>query len=187
MRGESKFHPLFARSLTTRWTTISLISLGFITYWLWLFYSFSVLSNSLSDGKEASQSQSENLSLLLNLVRQQNNTLDTLRNRFLKHQHDEEDASGSSVSGLSRNPLHCKLMSRSEKECEARYGIALADLWRDSEQIWCEELPESKVRHPSSLKCYPYMQEHCKVLDFNKEDIFCVAENFVMDFSKVNL
>lgn len=70
-----------------------------------------------------------------------------------------------------------------QHECEKRYGLELIDLWRKSEQVWCQS--DSKVELPSTIKCYPYTQEH-KRRDGRGADMFCVATNIFIDFSKVS-
>lgn len=66
-----------------------------------------------------------------------------------------------------------------ELECENRYGLFLADLWRKNKQTWC--IDSSKQ---STLECYPYHQQH-KKLDGRGPDLICEAKNFLIDFSKV--
>jgi len=71
------------------------------------------------------------------------------------------------------------LQTKFEQECENRYGLHLADLWKGERQIWCND--ESGL---STLVCYPYHQQH-KRLDGRGPDMFCEATNFLVDFSKV--
>lgn len=71
-----------------------------------------------------------------------------------------------------------------ENECEARYGLELAELWRKNEEVWCASPPGADTHHKSELKCYPYHQAH-KKLDGRAADLICEASNFVIDFSKV--
>lgn len=74
-------------------------------------------------------------------------------------------------------------LTETERECESRYGLQLADEWRRSEEVWCQ--PKEESPKAASLKCYPYQQKHR--LDRGKgKDMFCVAENFVIDFSLVS-
>lgn len=68
-----------------------------------------------------------------------------------------------------------------ELECENRYGLYLADLWRKSKQTWCVDSSKQ-----STLECYPYHQQH-KKLDGRGPDLICEAKNFLIDFSKVNI
>ncbi|KAJ1438330.1 hypothetical protein B484DRAFT_477201 [Ochromonadaceae sp. CCMP2298] len=74
-------------------------------------------------------------------------------------------------------------LSGFEADCEARYGLELAETWGRNEQIWCQSRPGDAVQ--SQLKCYPYHQKH-KKLDGRGADLFCEASNFVVDFSKVD-
>lgn len=69
-----------------------------------------------------------------------------------------------------------------EESCEKRYGLSLIDSWRRNEQKWCSTKSTSSLE--STLKCYPYHQQH-KKLDGRGADLFCTAENFFIDFSKV--
>jgi hypothetical protein len=48
--------------------------------------------------------------------------------------------------------------SKLEDECEARYGLELADLWRKNGEVWCASDAGAEVK--SELKCYPYHQAH---------------------------
>lgn len=74
-------------------------------------------------------------------------------------------------------------LTETERECESRYGLQLADDWRRTEEVWCQ--PKEESPKAASLKCYPYQQKHR--LDRGKgKDMFCVAENFVIDFSMVS-
>jgi hypothetical protein len=63
-----------------------------------------------------------------------------------------------------------------ESTCETRYGFNLPTNWRNAEELWCSS-------PSSSLKCYPFRQPHKE--ESNVYDNFCVAENFIVDFSKV--
>lgn len=63
-----------------------------------------------------------------------------------------------------------------ESTCESQYGIDLIKGWQDAEELWCSS-------PTSSLKCYPFRQIHKR--QSRIVDNFCVAENFVVDFSKV--
>jgi hypothetical protein len=76
-----------------------------------------------------------------------------------------------------------ELSTKFDQDCENRYGMTLIDEWRKSEQIWCEDkIPNANYR--STLKCFPYHQQH-KKKDDRGPDLFCEATNFVIDFSKV--
>eukprot|EP01041_Mallomonas_annulata_P009908 gene9908-20605_t len=78
-----------------------------------------------------------------------------------------------------------------EADCEKRYGMELIKLWRQSEQTWCESstststTDNSKARPQATLKCFPYTQEH-KRKDGRGADMFCVATDVFIDFSKVS-
>lgn len=67
--------------------------------------------------------------------------------------------------------------------CEDRFGVTLIEKWKLSEQIWCDSSNSSHLQ--SRLRCFPYQQEH-KKLDGRGADMFCVATNFFIDFSKVH-
>lgn len=71
-----------------------------------------------------------------------------------------------------------------EKSCEDRYGLSLVGKWRENKQVWCSEPTSTQNEYPSELSCYRYHQAH-KKLDGRGPDLFCVAKNFVIDFSKV--
>jgi hypothetical protein len=72
-----------------------------------------------------------------------------------------------------------------EKECEQRYGLSLAENWAKNRQIWCEDPNKSSKEDASELICYPYHQVH-KKKDGRGPDLFCIAKNFVIDFSKIH-
>jgi hypothetical protein len=69
-----------------------------------------------------------------------------------------------------------------ERQCELRFGLSLVGAWRQIKQSWCQSSSSQMPR--VELRCYPYHQEH-KKLDGRGPDNFCVATNFVVDFSKV--
>ena len=93
--------------------------------------------------------------------------------------------------------------------------MSLIDEWRKTEQVWCTSssptttsssshisTPPTKTLYQlnkevaqevekeegmkTELKCYPYHQHH-KRLDGGGPDVFCIATNFIIDFSKVLL
>ena len=71
--------------------------------------------------------------------------------------------------------------------CESRFGLTLIENWRSNSELWCSESEsESKDSNhfASRLTCYPHHQDHKKA-DGRGPDMFCVATNFVIDFSKV--
>lgn len=69
-----------------------------------------------------------------------------------------------------------------EEECNRRYGLELIDLWKSSKETWCSSQDDNTL--DSHLECYPYHQEH-KKKDGRGPDMFCIAKNFFIDFSKV--
>lgn len=75
------------------------------------------------------------------------------------------------------------LESNLETFCESKYGLRLIDNWRERGESWCES--EGKSVLQPRLKCYPYHQEH-KKLDGRGPDMFCEANDFFIDFSKVH-
>ena len=71
-----------------------------------------------------------------------------------------------------------------EKSCNERYGFDLISKWSESKEVWCESNPKSASGElESTIICYPYVQHHKK--NTNTRDMFCVAKNFFIDFSKV--
>lgn len=78
-------------------------------------------------------------------------------------------------------------MTKDEKDCDMRYGMGLVESWRNSAEVWCEtdEDTAKTAGYNSELVCYPYHQRH-KQLDGRGPDMFCVAKNFVIDFSKIS-
>lgn len=72
-----------------------------------------------------------------------------------------------------------------ENDCEDRFGLSLVSKWRENRQIWCADSSRYKdTRGGSELVCYRYHQHH-KKREGQGVDVFCVAKNFVIDFSKV--
>ena len=69
--------------------------------------------------------------------------------------------------------------SAMDEYCETRFGLELINKWRNSKEIWCENEPDSKIE--TSLECYPYKQQHK-----SDKDMFCIATNFIIDFSKIS-
>jgi hypothetical protein len=72
-----------------------------------------------------------------------------------------------------------------EKDCEERFGLTLVSKWRENRQVWCEDKSHYKDKFSSELVCYRYHQHH-KKREGQGLDMFCVATNFVVDFSKVS-
>lgn len=123
---------------------------------------------------------------MLNIIRLQNHTIAMLHSRVSSDQPQTSQStqceSSHQASLLvpssalqSMTPQHHISISSFEDECEERYGFRLADNWRHHQQVWCSSQDQS-----SKLLCYPYRQKHK-----DSDDVFCVAENFVVDFSKV--
>lgn len=67
-------------------------------------------------------------------------------------------------------------------DCEERFGLGLAGVIRKTATTVCETPEDAPL--PSSMTCYPFKQPHKKNRD-RPWDNFCVAHNFVVDFSKV--
>lgn len=125
--------------------------------------------------------------ILYNLVDVQNKTINTLVSRvktlpYLQSFYDSKKSATPELAALHQAKRYDSLTKR-ERECEMRYGLSLADEWRGTEETWCQ----SETNIPgkvSSLKCYPYQQQH-RAEQGKGKDVFCVAENFVIDFSLV--
>ena len=129
--------------------------------------------------------------ILYNLVDVQNKTINTLmaRVKTLPYLHSFYEKKKSSSSDFTTMALQQAKrqdsMTKRERDCEMRYGLSLADEWRGTEETWCQT--ETKMPgKASSLKCYPYQQQH-RAEQGKGKDVFCVAENFVVDFSLVRL
>ena len=105
--------------------------------------------------------------------------------------HAAERLSGASSSHalVVASPPH-----KIDDMCERRYGLSLIDTWRSKAEVWCGEDHEPSSGVPggplptsqSKLVCYPHLQEHRRVARRGGPDTICVAENFVVDFSKVS-
>lgn len=129
--------------------------------------------------------------ILYNLVDVQNKTINTLMTRvksmpYLQSFYDKKKSSSSDLTTMALHQAkRHDSMTKRERDCEMRYGLSLADEWRGTEETWCQ----SETNMPgkvSSLKCYPYQQQH-RAEQGKGKDVFCVAENFVIDFSLVRL
>lgn len=72
-------------------------------------------------------------------------------------------------------------------QCEERFGLGLADVIAASKTRVCD-MPGGggDPALQSSMDCYPFVQPHNRHRD-QPWDNFCVARNFVVDFSKVPL
>lgn len=135
-----------------------------------------------------------NLLRLIELVKLQNETINVLQQRIGTATVTPVKAD---VDSLSSNPLSGSYivappnsinivykpntLTLDEQDCEARYGLPLVDKWRQSRQTWC-----SNPSTQSKLECYPYHQVH-KKLNGQGMDMFCVAYDFLVDFSKVRV
>ena len=86
-----------------------------------------------------------------------------------------------SRSELQPQDEYRKYYTSMERDCEQRYGMQLITKWKNNEEIWCSNKDPKDL---SELTCYPLHQTH-KKLDGRGSDLFCVATNFVIDFSKV--
>eukprot|EP01033_Poteriospumella_lacustris_P004587 gene4587-3281_t len=76
-------------------------------------------------------------------------------------------------------------VSDMENDCEERFGLSLVGKWQENRQVWCQDNSASKNSQPSELVCYRYHQHH-KKREGQGPDMFCVATNFVIDFSKIH-
>lgn len=80
-------------------------------------------------------------------------------------------------------PFH---MMNQEADCDDRFGLGLADIMASKKVTICEEDGNNKALLPSSMECYPHNPPHKSNRD-RPWDMFCVAYNFFIDFSKVKL
>lgn len=125
--------------------------------------------------------------VLYSLVHVQNQTIHTLIDKIQSipyglnlYKHTVSDANIAEASHENRKSY----LTKSELECESRYGLHIAHEWRATEEDWCK--PNLQNSKPATLKCYPFQQKH-RAEQGKGKDTFCVAENFVLDFSLVNL
>jgi hypothetical protein len=158
---------------------IGYLSLGIcaaVIIYIFCFLRFIFSSNSTASKRD--------LNLLKDLIALQNQTIDRLRQKvkklpsFLRF-YDSKDIE----KPLFYEKQKQNLQSNAEKSCEAQYGFQLVEEWHKTEETWCQET--DKYPKSSSLKCYPYHQLH-KQQQGKPKDMFCVAENFVIDFSQVS-
>ena len=83
-------------------------------------------------------------------------------------------SSPTTTSHISTPPT--KTLHRPNRE-------VVQEVLQEEEEV---EKEEGKEGMKSELKCYPYHQQH-KRLDGRGPDVFCIATNFIIDFSKVLL
>ena len=99
---------------------------------------------------------------------------------------------GSAIGGTdnSRALIMKHPDSSIEEMCERRFGLSLLIEWKSKAETWCggeEGVAEADLpTTESKLICYPHMQEHRKISRQGGPDTICVANNFVIDFSKVS-
>lgn len=130
----------------------------------------------------------QDVRILSNLVDIQNKTISALMSKVkcipsLLYLFGSKKAD-TDVSALVIQSRRNQLRTPLERECDAKYGLQLVANWRETEEVWCQESDKQKSPHPASLKCYPYQQIHREAQGKGK-DMFCVAENFVLDFTMV--
>ena len=98
-------------------------------------------------------------------------------------------ASPPSPGGGKRVDLPRLLRTKLDEDCEARFGLGLADRWREAKEEWCSPTGGDKGGPlASSIHCYPYTQEHKKNPGGRRSgpDMFCEGRNILVDFSKVH-
>lgn len=131
--------------------------------------------------------QKQDVRILHSLVSIQKSTIDTLMQKVIsistikslyefKNVPDEKKQKQQESSPI-------RLTTAREQDCESRYGSPIVSEWQSTEEIWCDSLKTDLIK--SSLKCYPFQQKHRKEQG-KGQDVFCVAENFVIDFSLVS-
>eukprot|EP01038_Epipyxis_sp_PR26KG_P005446 gene5446-7539_t len=108
--------------------------------------------------------------------------LSLLAEKLDKNVNTEIKALTFSRSELQPQDEYRKYYTSMERDCEQRYGMQLITKWKKNEEIWCSNKDPKDL---SELTCYPLHQTH-KKLDGRGSDLFCVATNFVIDFSKVH-
>jgi len=73
-------------------------------------------------------------------------------------------------------------------QCERRFGLGLADEWREKKQQWCSPVDQGKSLGlpPASIHCFPYSHPHKQGgARGSKPELFCEGENIAIDFSKI--
>jgi hypothetical protein len=140
---------------------------------------------------------SESINKLIELIRIQNETIFTLENKLNSATHLVSSPVTKDIplpllnKEISKTVTNLQSVSNAEivpkarQECEAKYGMDLASIWKKNGEVWCEDKGNSDPALKSELKCYPYHQAH-KKLDGRGPDLICEATNFVIDFTKVS-
>ena len=113
----------------------------------------------------------KDLEELAQRLTKENNAL-KLQSASLSGKKEKEIAS---QTGGSENLVSPLLHTKLEAACEKRFGLSLIDDWRRHAETWCDG-------GDSKLVCYPYEQAH----KMGRKDMFCVATNFIVDFSKIS-
>ena len=128
----------------------------------------------------------------INRLNDRNNNLkiklDKVEKELIKAKNIHNDDLNTNDKKLKINPNNLLIppLLPQESSCENRYGLNLLENWKQTEEIWCKSNHEN-TKSPSiqsTIKCFPYHQQH-KKLDGRGPDMFCVAYNILIDFSKV--
>lgn len=124
------------------------------------------------------------MTALLETIKQKDHEISKLSNQIdtlLSEKLDsKQPAISSPLGSFDLQPTGLQL----DRECEWRYGLTLIEEWKKKEEIWCET--DSGAEMKSSLRCFPYHQQH-KKLDHRGPDVFCEARNFFIDFAKAKI
>lgn len=159
------------------------ILLALATYIFIIFYFAFPLQN-----WQSVEERDKDVRVLYNLVNIQNQTINTLINKVKEIPYFSNlYAQTKEAIPIPSASLSSSLASRKtslEQECEKRYGYQLVSEWESTEEEWCAPLKSNLREKQASLKCYPYQQKH-RLEQGKGKDSFCVAENFVVDFSAV--
>lgn len=161
-----------------------LILVSFSVYLFMIFYvAFPFKFTHFIDNHE------HDVRMLYNLVDIQNKTINSLMRRMkslphLLNLYEAKKPNTDVITTILRQQTRFNNhMTSTEQECESRYGLQLVNQWRNSEELWCST-KDKRPGKSSSLKCYPFQQKHRAEVGKGK-DMFCVAENFIIDFSLV--
>ncbi len=159
-------------------------------------YSLRTLSDSANGGTASAASASAALAALKEQEEKERREREEREERERKERDEQErrEREQEGTSPLEPTPYSAagliasqRLTTDFENDCESRYGVHLVEEWAKSKEIWCE--PDSSLSSNldelSSLECYPYHQKH-KQLDGRGPDLFCVAKNMFVDFSKIS-
>lgn len=125
--------------------------------------------------------QKENeINKLYNIIKDKDNELKNIKENYkVDIKVNSKDISKEIIIKSSSNSYSLTTSNtKFQNECELRYGLSLIDEWKSSKEVWCSNSQQSKLQ--SSLICYPYKQKHKQ-----SYDMFCEANNFIIDFSKV--